>query len=242
MSEEIAILMAAGLGSRMKPITNDIPKPLVEVRGVPLIETLIDAFEQKGISKIYIVTGYLKDRFYYLKEKYPNIVFIENKEYLEKNNISSLKAAGEVLGSADCYICEADLFLKDIQILERTYEQSVYFGKRIGKPIEDWGFQADKGRIRKIQKSWENTYKMAGISWWTKKDANRIKEAIEVFYRQSGHELLFWDEVVNSMLEDLHIKIEEIPENSVIEVDTLEELCEIDKKYRKYLIKEEEHL
>ena len=60
---EVAILMAAGLGSRMKPLTDTVAKPLVRVNGVPLIETVIAALEKRGVSDIYVVTGYRAEQF-----------------------------------------------------------------------------------------------------------------------------------------------------------------------------------
>ena len=60
---ENAIIMAAGLGTRMRPLTNEIPKPLVKVNGKRMIETIIQGLRKNGITDISIVTGYLADKF-----------------------------------------------------------------------------------------------------------------------------------------------------------------------------------
>ncbi len=65
-----AILLSAGLGTRMRPITHSIPKPLVKVNDKSLIETVIDSLVYYGIENIYIVTGYLADKFSFLEKKY----------------------------------------------------------------------------------------------------------------------------------------------------------------------------
>ena len=78
---ERAIITAAGFGSRMNPITLDTPKPLVPVNGKPMIETTIDALRKQGIYEIYVIVGYLKEKFGYLTEKYPGLELIENPDY-----------------------------------------------------------------------------------------------------------------------------------------------------------------
>ena len=60
---ERAIIMAAGIGKRMQPVTLQTPKPLVEVRGVRMIDTVIQGLHHNGITEIYVVTGYLKEQF-----------------------------------------------------------------------------------------------------------------------------------------------------------------------------------
>ena len=90
---ENAIIMAAGLGTRMRPLTNKIPKPLVKVNGHRMIETIIQGLNKNGIKDITIVTGYLADKFNFLEDKYDGVSIIKNPYYQEYNNLSSLYVA-----------------------------------------------------------------------------------------------------------------------------------------------------
>ncbi|MGE5627660.1 MAG: sugar phosphate nucleotidyltransferase, partial [Solirubrobacterales bacterium] len=65
-----AIILAAGMGTRLRPLTNNTPKSLVKVKGEPMAERQIRFLKEKGIEDIVVVTGYLNDKFDYLKEKY----------------------------------------------------------------------------------------------------------------------------------------------------------------------------
>ena len=85
-----AIIMAAGLGNRMRPVTLTTPKPLVRVNGKRMIDTVIEGLHGNGITEIYIVAGYLKEQFYELENEYPGVTIIENPYYESCNNISSL--------------------------------------------------------------------------------------------------------------------------------------------------------
>lgn len=225
-----AILMASGLGSRMRPLTNDTPKPLITVLGKPMIETVIDGLRQNGVGDIYVVVGYLGEQFDYLTEKYERLSVISNSDYEEVNNISSVYYARDVLKKGDCFICEADLYVSDSSLFEKQVEGSCYFGKMVKGHSEDWVFELDnEGYIKRVGKVGDDTYNMVGVSYLTEEDACILADCIEKTYGTQGYEDMFWDDVVNSNLDKLKLRVSPVTEGQIVEIDTVEELMHVRK-------------
>ena len=225
-----AVIIAAGFGSRMVPITLNTPKPLVRVHGKRIIDSLLDALIEAQIPEIYIVRGYLGEQFEQLLHKYPTIKFIENPGYNEANNISSVVRAGALVENA--YIAEADLLLSNPSLITKYQYETNY----LGIPVEmtnDWCFYTENGVIRKMAIGGVNCHQMVGISYWTKEDGARLaKDAKEEFEAPGGRER-YWDQVaLEYRIKDYTVHIRECSAKDIVEIDTFKELVMIDKSYK----------
>lgn len=224
-----AILIAAGFGSRMVPLTYETPKPLIKVHGRRIIETLLDALLAAGIEEIIICRGYLKETFDVLKEKYPMIQFIDNPDYDSCNNISSVYYCREYLSQA--YVLESDLFLYNPDLI-RPYEYKTNY---LSKPVEktvDWCFDVKGDIIQSVSIGGENCEQMYGISFWEEKDAIQLAKDVKEVFESSDGKQLYWDEVTLKVHpEHYTLSVRRVQEGDIIEIDTYDELKAIDQSY-----------
>ena len=224
-----AIFMAAGFGSRMVPVTLNTPKPLIQVKGKRIIDTLLDAVIDAGIEDITIVRGYLGEQFDLLLKKYPMLKFIENPTYNEANNIGSAYLLKDMMENA--YVLESDLVLYNPEII-RKYEYSTnYLGMKVDR-TDDWCFYTTKGYISKLAVGGENCHHMFGISYWTAEDGKKMSKDIEDVYLMPGGKEKYWDEVaLRECLDNYKVRVKPVKEGDIIEIDTFNELKAVDPSY-----------
>lgn len=152
-----AILLAAGRGSRLGTLTDEKPKALVELNGVPLARRAVDTLHAGGIAQVGIVGGYRSEMLACCADR----LFI-NPEWSTTGIFQSLSCAAEWLGSEPCLVSYGDIFysprlvadlIKSEQEVDLAYDpQAVTLWKhRFDNPLEDMErFEIAQGRIGAI--------------------------------------------------------------------------------------------
>lgn len=106
-----ALILAAGLGTRLAPITNDRPKSLVPVNGQPILLKQIDNLHENGITDITVVSGYKADILEkVIHEKYPEVHIIESVDYATTNNMYSAYIGRVAVAGNPFLMMNADVF------------------------------------------------------------------------------------------------------------------------------------
>ena len=226
-----AIIMAAGKGTRMMPVTLETPKPLVKVNGVRMIDTIIEGLHHNGIREIYVVAGYMKEKFDYLKDSNSDIKVLENPHYDSCNNISSLYVAREYI--EDAIIIDGDQIVHNKSILDPRFKESCYCGMFAEDNTREWQLEAENGYIVSCNEAGgRNGYRFCSVSFWTKEDGRRLKRHVEREFIENGKRDIHWDYIVMfSYFDEYRLAMRKIKEGDLVEIDTIEELAGIDSAY-----------
>ena len=224
---ERAIIMAAGLGSRLRPATDDTPKPMVKVNGVRMIDTVIDALHANGINEIHVVTGYLAEQFSEVKKKYPDIDILYNPYYETRNNISSMFVARDYLENAICV--DGDQIIYNPEIMYTDFEYSGYASCEIHEETDEWVMQTDsEGFVISTSIGGHDGHQLFGISRWTKEDGRKLKAYIEEEYLVKKNYDIWWDNIALFIHpEDFKLKVSKIAKSDLKEIDNFYELIEV---------------
>ena len=229
-----AIIMAAGIGKRMQPLTFETPKPLVKVKGVRMIDTVVDGLHINGIREIYVVVGYMKEQFYEWAKEKEEVQIIENPFYDTCNNISSLYFAREHL--SDCIILDGDQIIYNPSVLEPQFTLSGYNAVRCDGETREWLMDVENGVVKSCSRTGgAHGWQLYSISRWSKDDGERLKKHLE-FEFERGNRDIYWDDVAMFChFDDYTLGIKEMKSGDIIEIDGLEELVAIDSSYKSYL-------
>lgn len=223
-----AIILAAGIGSRFVPITYEIPKGLIPVRGEPLLERQIRQLKEKGVHEIFMVVGYMREKFDYLSDKY-GVQLVYNPEYAVKNNLSSLYCVREHLKNT--YILSADNWIKE-NIFSMSEEKSWYSCVYHEGLTSEWCVQTDhSGRITGVTIGGSDSWVMYGPVFLSRDFTKSFAGKIGEYYKKDGTQNYMWENVFIDEINTFKLFVNRQSRENIYEFESLEELRLFDPRY-----------
>ena len=216
-----AIILAAGFGMRMVPINTEMPKGLLEVNGEPLIERIIKQLHEVGIKEIYVVVGFMKEKYEYLIDEY-GVELVVNSEYAAKNNLHSLKLVKEHLENS--YIVPCDIWC-DRNPFHRNELYSWYMVSDLVDNDSNVRVNRKMELVTVPETSGGNA--MIGICYLIKDDADIVEHRIEELCRNQRYDGSFWEETLYHK-DRMIVAARVVHSADVVEINTYEQLREID--------------
>ena len=229
-----AIIMAAGIGKRMQPLTLKTPKPLIKVNGVSMIDTVVEALHNNGLTEIYVVVGHLKEQFYDWARKWQGVTIIENPYYNICNNISSLYVAREHL--EDCIILDGDQVIYNPEILSPEFTLSGYNAVWCDDETDEWLMTVRDGIVKSCSRTGgSHGWQLYSVSRWTAADGKKLRKHLKMEF-EGGNRQIYWDDVAMFCHFNAYtLGIREMRKTDIAEIDSLPELANIDHSYRQYI-------
>ncbi len=226
-----AVILAAGLSSRFAPISYEMPKALIPVRGEILIERQIRQLREAGIDQVIVVTGYKAEMFEYLKKKL-GVVLVYNAEYNQKNNHSSIYAVREYLKNT--YICCADNYF-NVNPFEKNVEGSFYSALYAEGETNEWCMQEDEeGIITSVEIGGRDSWYMNGPAFWTEEYTRQFLDILNEAYGKPETADKMWENIYLENIERLPMRLKKCDGSHIYEFDSLEELREFDGAYKEH--------
>jgi len=228
-----AVILAAGYGSRLGRVTDDIPKSLITVGGKTLLDRTLKILRKNNVRDIVIVTGYRRDKIKeHLKEKYYlNIDFVHNHEYDSTNNIYSLYLAKKALSGDDFYIINSDVLFHEriFQYLHASRKKGLVLSVDTTKELTDESMKVVSVGDRLIWISKKIPISIAsgeyiGLAKVTKDEHEKLFKSLKHVMKYKGVHV-FYEEAFQHMMDTgSDVTYEATRGLPWIEIDTIEDL------------------
>ncbi|MEF2243936.1 HAD-IIA family hydrolase [Paenibacillus sp. IITD108] len=238
-----AAILAAGLGSRLQPITNHKPKCMVKVQGETLLERQLSAFLEGGIEEVYIVTGYRSELIdeKYIKRRFKKmeIHFIQNDLFETTNNMYSLYLLKTYLYNQSFVLCNGDIIYDNqifVDLVNSSYpdliavEKNTYMDESMKIKVNNDNLIVDISKALDESASYGVSIDMYKFSMNSAKVLfDRVETIINV-----ENNLKDWTEVaIQSVLKERLINMQPYPINNYrwVEIDNYNDLALADMKF-----------
>jgi len=234
-----AVMMAAGLGSRVGEITKILPKSLIPINGKPMIEQNIECMIEAGLSRLIMVVGYKRDMFTYLVDKYKDsieIIQVLNHRYNEYNTFSTIYIASDYF-DRDTFFTTSDIYLTENIYKKYGWRESdpqtygFYLHKLVKDlPVPDWiatlGVDEIGKYILSVDKNGRDGSMYSGISFWPVRELQFIRSLLlQADWTDPALKKKYWDEFLFPVFDSHHVHVRHMDSDlEVLEVDNEDDL------------------
>ena len=220
--------MAAGTSSRFAPLSYEHPKALIEVRGEILLERQIKQLKDAGVPEIIIVTGYMREQFEYLGDKF-GVKLVHNPEYLTRNNNSTIRRVREYLNNT--YICSSDNYFTE-NPFETVVDSGYYAAEYADGETAEWCMKEDaEGYIDSVTIGGRDAWYMMGHAFWDGSFSRKFLEILDEIYDLPETADKLWEKIYMEHLDALKLRMRRYAPGVIFEFDTLDELRLFDTSY-----------
>jgi len=236
-----ALILASGVGKRLKPLTNDKPKPLIKINGKSIIYYQLSQLKEKKIMDVIITTGYLSRKIEeYVKKHFPElrIRFVHNPKYNGTNYIYSLWLARNYIDD-DFILMHGDLIFEKkilIDLINCKLKNVVIIDTTLKAPEKDFKGQIKNKKISKIgiNLCGNNTFLLLPLYKLSKESFKKWMNKIDEFIKQ-GKVKCYAEDALNEISEKIELYPLDIKGKFCMEVDNLKDLKKAKKKMNKII-------
>lgn len=223
-----AIIMAAGMSSRFAPLSYEKPKGLLNVKGEILIERQIRQLKEVGITDITVVVGYMKEKFFYLDDKF-GVKIVVNEDYYRYNNTSTLIRVLDKLSNT--YICSSDNYFMD-NVFEPYVYCGYYSAVYADGETDEYCLSFDNDdRINGVSVGGADSWYMLGHVYYDRKFSDKFKAILEREYEKADTKEHLWEDLYMKHIDELDLYVRKYDAGKVLEFDSLDELRAFDEEY-----------
>lgn len=233
MSVSVAIVLAAGLGSRLRDVHADAPKAFVEVSGETLIARSVRLLRQHGITRVVLVTGHREDAFRAFAEGQDDIELVHNADYATTGSMASLACALDVV-PGDFLLLEGDLFYeaRALSAVLGRDEPNVLLVSGATYAGDEVYVEAPAGRLRGMSKDRASLAsvdgELVGITRVSTALACAMRESFETFRGREGHRRMAYEtDALVSAARTYNVHVENVPDLLWGEIDDASHLARV---------------
>ncbi|MDI6826403.1 MAG: phosphocholine cytidylyltransferase family protein [Candidatus Aenigmarchaeota archaeon] len=225
-----ALILAAGVGKRLKPITDHIPKTLIKIEDKPILGHILTNIQKCGIKDVLIVTGYRDDLIHeYVGNGSKwglNVSYCHNKRYKNTENIYSVQVAGKGLDGDEFILINADdLFSPFIlwKLMEAPGDIVLAVENKGTVGTEEMKVSTDEnGRITAVSKELEPSESYGediGIIKFSKEGGRAFLDTIKNIIKRRGHHFYFQEAINDLSTKEYPVTYVNVGNEPWIEID-----------------------